>query len=456
MLEWAEIIPGFDESNEAEIIRFIERQRWFGSKGHSITGIGLAESLIVSTRPALVLVLVEVRLGAEPPELYQMLLNVAVATAFAADRQIVTSTDEAAVTEAFDDPAFIRLISSGEESTLIGSSGEVTFSSVSNLASAATSVRRLDGEQSNSSVVVDEQLFVKLYRRIEAGVNPELEMLLFLCERGFRHVPLLAGWYGYRGKELRTTLGISQRFLPGAIDGWALGLAEIEDDAAGFLERVERLGDVVGAMHTVLAADHDDPDFAPEESTSETMSLLAATLEDRVEQLASSIPEGGAEGLRDLARAVMQLPPPGLLIRCHGDLHLGQVVWTDDDWVILDFEGEPARSLTHRRQKAHPLRDVAGILRSFSYLDAALQMQQKQASIPGWEREARSIFLAAYRNRVHDARLLPDEIGTQEQLIATFELEKVLYELEYELQHRPDWTPVPLAGIGRLLEESRG
>jgi trehalose synthase-fused probable maltokinase len=185
------------------------------------------------------------------------------------------------------------------------------------------------------------------------------------------------------------------------------------------------------------------------------MSLLSATLEDRVDQLAASIPDGRAEALRDLARAVMHLPPPGQLIRCHGDLHLGQVVWTDDDWVILDFEGEPARSLTSRRQKAHPLRDVAGILRSFSYLDAALEMQNKRASIPGWEREARESFLAAYRSRVHEARLLPDEIETQQRLIAAFELEKVLYELAYELQHRPDWTPVPLAGISRLLEESR-
>ena len=383
-----------------------------------------------------------------------MLLGIEAEPIVARDRPVVTSTTDAVVIEASDDRSFIRLIASGEESSLAGSSGEVTFSSVSNLSSAASSVRRLDAEQSNTSLVVDEQLFVKIYRRIEAGVNPELEMLLFLCERGFRHVPLLAGWYGYRGKEIRTTLGISQRFLPGATDGWALGLAELEEDASQYLERVERLGDVVGAMHCVLASDHDDPDFAPEESTAETMSLLSATLEERVDQLASSIPDGRAEALRDLARAVMQLPPPGRLIRCHGDLHLGQVVWTDDDWVILDFEGEPARSLTSRRQKTHPLRDVAGILRSFSYLDAALEMAKKRASVPGWEREARASFLAAYRSRVHEARLLPDEIETQEQLIAAFELEKVLYELEYELQHRPDWIPVPLAGIGRLLEES--
>ena len=455
MLEWTEIIPGFDDSNEAEIIRFIERQRWFGNKGRSITGLGLAECLVVSAAPPLVLALVEVRLGASTPELYQMLLGIEAGPHTARERLVVTSTTEAVVIEASDDPSFVRLIASGEESSLIGSSGEITFSSVSNLSTAAGSVRRLDAEQSNTSLVVDEQLFVKLYRRIEAGINPELEMLLFLCERGFRHVPLLAGWYGYRGKELRTTLGISQRFLPNATDGWTLGLAELESDASGYLERLARLGDVIGAMHCVLASDHDDPDFAPEESTSETMSLLAATLEDRVEQLAASIPDGRAEELRDLARAVMQLPPPGQLIRCHGDLHLGQVVWTDDDWVVLDFEGEPARSLTSRRQKAHPLRDVAGILRSFSYLGAVLEMSKKRASIREWEAEARASFLAAYRSRVHEARLLPDEIEAQDQLIAAFELEKVLYELQYELQHRPDWTPVPLAGIGRLLEESR-
>jgi maltokinase len=110
--------------------------------------------------------------------------------------------------------------------------------------------------------------------------------------------------------------------------------------------------------------------------------------------------------------------------------------------------------LTSRRQKAHPLRDVAGILRSFSYLDGALEMQQLGASVPEWEQEARASFLAGYRSRVQGTRLIPDEIEAQEHLIAAFELEKVLYELEYELHHRPDWMSVPLAGIGRLLEES--
>jgi maltokinase len=455
MLEWTEFIPGYDEANEAEIIGFIERQRWFGAKGHSITGIGLAECLAISTWPPLVLALVEVRLGAGTPELYQMLLSVEAGANTSPERPIVTSTPTAVVAEASDDPSFVRLIASGKESSLIGSSGEVTFSSVNNLSTPASSIRRLDAEQSNSALVVDEQLFVKLYRRIEAGINPELEMLLFLCERGFRHVPMLAGWYGYRGKELRTTLGISQRFLPDATDGWSLGLAELVENSTQYLERMTRLGDVIGAMHCMLASDHDDPDFAPEESTAETMSLLSATLEERVDQLAASIPDDRAEALRDLARAVTQLPPPGRLIRCHGDLHLGQVVWTEDDWVVLDFEGEPARSLTSRRQKAHPLRDVAGILRSLAYLSAALEMRQQRPSHPEWEGEARARFLDAYRSRVHEARLLPDGIVAQEQLIAAFELEKVLYELEYELQHRPDWMPVPLAGIGRLLEESR-
>jgi trehalose synthase-fused probable maltokinase len=455
MLEWSEIIPGFEEANEEEIISFIERQRWFGSKGHSITGIGLAECVAISTRPSLVLALVEVRLGAEMPELYQMLLGIEAGANEVPGRTVVTSTPEVVVTEASDDPSFVRLVASGEESTLTGSSGEVTFSSVSSLSTGASSIRRLDAEHSNSALVVDERLFVKLYRRIEAGINPELEMLLFLGERGFLRVPMLAGWYGYRGKELRTTLGISQCFLPDATDGWSLGLVELVEDSSQYLERLSRLGDVIGAMHCVLASDHDDPDFAPEESTAETMSLLSATLEERVDQLAASIPDGRAEALRDLARAVMQLPPPGQLIRCHGDLHLGQVVWTEGDWMVLDFEGEPARSLTSRRQKAHPLRDVAGILRSFSYLSAALEMRQQRPSEPEWEREARASFLGAYRSRVHEARLLPDEIAAQDQLIAAFELEKVLYELEYEMQHRPDWMPVPLAGIGRLLEESR-
>jgi len=108
---------------------------------------------------------------------------------------------------------------------------------VSNLSIGTSSIRRLDAEHSNTALVVDEKLFVKLYRRIEAGINPELEMLLFLGERGFRRVPMLAGWYGYRGKELRTTLGISQSFLPDAKDGWSLGLVELVENSSQYLER---------------------------------------------------------------------------------------------------------------------------------------------------------------------------------------------------------------------------
>jgi trehalose synthase-fused probable maltokinase len=139
------------------------------------------------------------------------------------------------------------------------------------------------------------------------------------------------------------------------------------------------------------------------------------------------------------------------VIRHHGDFHLGQTLWAGDDWVILDFEGEPARSLPERRRKRSPLRDVAGMLRSFAYAASAIELQRGVSAPEGWEERAREAFLDGYMSSV-DLSLLPPGQSASEQLLAIFELEKAVYELRYELNNRPDWVKIPVAGILRLLE----
>jgi trehalose synthase-fused probable maltokinase len=142
----------------------------------------------------------------------------------------------------------------------------------------------------------------------------------------------------------------------------------------------------------------------------------------------------------------------GRVIRTHGDYHLGQALWSRNDWVILDFEGEPARSLAERRRKRSPLRDVAGMLRSFAYVTSAVTFQRGGEAPPGWEERARSEFLDAYLETV-DPAIVPAGQEQFEKLLAVFELEKAVYELRYELSMRPDWLPIPVAGILRMLEE---
>ena len=160
---------------------------------------------------------------------------------------------------------------------------------------------------------------------------------------------------------------------------------------------------------------------------------------------------GRGEEVRERLRMLSNLGGPGRVIRHHGDFHLGQTLWADGDWVILDFEGEPARSLPERRRKRSPLRDVAGMLRSFAYAASAAPLLRGIEPPEDWQARAREQFLAGYRATV-DQSLVPSGSG-MERLLLVFELEKAVYELRYELNNRPDWVKIPVAGILRLLDE---
>jgi trehalose synthase-fused probable maltokinase len=320
--------------------------------------------------------------------------------------------------------------------------------------------RQISAEQSNTSVVFDEELILKVFRRLEAGINPELELLRFLTERGFENIAQLAGWYAYTGRQMDATLGILQRFVPNGLDGWELALDTMSDEADQFLSHVRRLGEVTGRMHTILGSDPSDPNFCPEETSSESLGLLTATVDEEIEQIFVELPDdneqvapirGRGEEVRERLRLLTNLGGAGRVIRHHGDFHLGQTLWTGTDWIILDFEGEPARPLIERRRKRSPLRDVAGILRSFAYAYSAGSLLRDLDPPIDWERRAREEFLAGYGSSI-DHTLVPSGAGL-EKLLAVFELEKAVYELRYELNNRPDWVRIPVAGIARMLEQ---
>jgi trehalose synthase-fused probable maltokinase len=210
----------------------------------------------------------------------------------------------------------------------------------------------------------------------------------------------------------------------------------------------------------VLGSDPGDPTFAPEEPSSESLSLLLATIDEEIEVIFRDLPEdqesvasiiGRGQEVREQLRGLAHAGAGGRVIRTHGDFHLGQCLLSQRGWSVLDFEGEPARTLPQRRQKRSPLRDVAGMLRSFAYAASASELQRGVTAPADWEDRARRAFLDSYLTTI-DSRLLPHGHDNVDRMLAIFELEKAVYELRYEINNRPDWVRIPVAGIARILE----
>ncbi len=372
-------------------------------------------------------------------------------------------------------------------------------------------------EQSNTSVFYDKRLILKLFRRLQPGPNPDFEIGQFLTEKTrFDRVPITAGGIEYRREGMEsTTLAMIQGMVGNQGDGWTNTLDELsryfevaavqadapgEDGAeakASFLQLTEKepkgsiaemmhvsmnmaatLGRRTGEMHMALASEAKDPAFKPEplsaqdfSDTTEEMKKYATSVLVSLEANLKRLPEE----IRDMGYGVIaqrkQLlkvmsPPKGLKlaggrIRVHGDYHLGQVLLTENDFVILDFEGEPSRSLAERRSKQSPFKDVAGMLRSYSYAAyaglfayASTRPEDKERLevwANQWERWSCAAFLKNYRQAVQGTPFWPEDPAVQEALLAIFLMDKAVYEVNYELNNRPGWTEIPLRGLLALL-----
>jgi maltokinase len=454
--------------DESALVEHVRRQRWFGAKSRELVGATVLDvATLREIEPPLYLVLAELRYPEGTHDLYQLLLG--------PNEEIHDALSD-------DSPAREVLHMIRSSAKVAGTDGSVEFHAVPGFAGLGrelTVARRIESEQSNTSVVFDDELILKIFRRLEAGLNPELELLRFLSEREFPYVPALGGWYAYVGRPLEATLGILQTFAPGAIDGWELALRELERGPEEFLGRLRRLGEVTGSLHTTFGSEASDPAFAPEEPSTESLALLTATIDDEIEAVFADLPveneavvpiAGLGEDVRERLRGLTQLGSMGKLIRHHGDYHLGQVLWApletpsrapaalptaqpaSADWLVIDFEGEPARPLAERRRKRSPLRDVAGMLRSFAYAASAAPILRGVEVPADWEQRARDEFLAGYMETVEHTLLPPSDEAIQ-RLLAIFELEKAVYELRYELDNRPDWVSIPVAGILRLVSD---
>jgi maltose alpha-D-glucosyltransferase/alpha-amylase len=278
----------------------------------------------------------------------------------------------------------------------------------------------------------------------------------------------------YAGAGEPATLAVLQEFVPNTGDGWTHVVstlagrgAAIEQHPDPLLDHVGRLGAITGRLHAALASDDRDPDFRPEpidrgdvERWSGEIGRELAAPELQAALAHGSLDEPGAGALARTLAGLDVLAGATVKTRVHGDYHLGQVLRTPDGFVIIDFEGEPARPLSERRRKQSPLRDVAGMLRSLDYAAHSVAFGRPEAeraaalaALGTWESRAREAFLAGYHDAVAESRvvLAPTPVPALRDACAPFELQKAAYEFRYERDNRPDWVAIPLAGIRRIL-----
>jgi maltose alpha-D-glucosyltransferase / alpha-amylase len=428
--------------------------------------------------------------------------------------------------DAMEDPTLCAALldAIGRRRRFKGSGGELVavttraFRTLRGPAEEPVGASLLRGEQSNTSVVYGDRLILKLYRRIAEGINADVEIGRFLTERThFSHVAAVAGALEYRtGRGEPVSVAILQQFVPNAGDAWRYTLDQVRgyfdralekhqdggvavsdhslldltaeeppalvgETLGAYVEFARLLGRRTAELHLALASVDDDPAFAPEpftgfyqralyQSMRNLSSRVFLLLNERIGTLPADVQENARTlaGIKDRAlavfHAVLGRTIAATRIRCHGDYHLGQVLHTGKDFVIVDFEGEPARTLNERRLKRSPLADVAGMVRSFDYAvhtvlygvggGEVIRPQDVPTLAPWarfWQQWSSSAFVRAYLQRVGDAPLVPHGREDLARLLNALLLEKNMYELGYELNNRPQWVRIPLAGILRTL-----
>jgi len=360
-------------------------------------------------------------------------------------------------------------------------------------------IRAVETEQSNSTALVDSDYVVKVYRRLETGINPEIEIGRFLTEvAGFANTPALLGSVELVEGDNRSAVAIVHAFVQNQGDAWTVTSAYLDrfvdeqrllaasehpgesEEQVPYLRYMSQIGRRVAEMHLALAGRDEFADFAPEPSTAADVQLWTEGVMTRAERVFDALKQR-RETIKEADRLLVDqilaqranlherlnalLPPDvdGLNIRHHGDFHLGQILIVKDDIFIIDFEGEPRRPLSERRRKAPAARDVAGLIRSIDYsataaLERALKVAPDEngklgAALAEWRERAATTFLAAYREIMTNQCLWPVDPPAAERMLNFFLLEKAAYEIEYELAHRPEWLRVPLSGMIRILSQ---
>lgn len=506
------------QSLPAQLPPFLAGQRWFGGKARQILRVDILDAIPIGSdesRAFVLLIKVSYLEGPEDTYSIPLIASQSKNVGHSARRLEMENGSGLVFRDAFSSQEFLAdlLDVIEREREVSGEKGRLRGFRAASFAelrpsSDASRPRLLTGEQSNSSVIYGERLILKFFRRVEGGENPDLEIGRFLTDRArFPHVPRIGGYLEYEPQHGNSaTQGILQEFVPNQGDAWRYAVKTL----AAFYERVadarERdmsvpeklpefngqpidrvlteigvLGKRTAELHLALSSEGDDPAFAPEPFTMAFQNRLGASFADLAARtlrlLRARMPNMPAEYIQKSAeiaareqeiilrfRTALSAPIEAMRIRIHGDYHLGQMLYTGSDFVIIDFEGEPARLLAERRVKQSPLQDVAGMLRSFHYAAfAPLLAPQTGSSISpsriakisrwaeAWSRCAANRFLGQYYETSGAARYLPTDSWAKAKLLEMYLLAKAIYELGYELNNRPEWVGIPLEGISALL-----
>ncbi len=535
--EWASV---FAEANlprlEAALLKYIKIRRWFRGKAKGVKGLTLVDRVPIPVGESQVyLAFLQVNYAHGEDETYLLPITF---SPVELSGEVVRQSGHAAIAQ-------LKLEDTNEKGWLLDALMEKDFcQSLLNLiafrgrfkgqegklkAFSRKAVRQLVSpdqivleprtmgvEQSNTSIVFGETFVLKIFRRLDPGINPDLEIGNFLTEKDFEHAPRVKGFLQYEKNDEVACAGILHQFVPNQGDAWSYTL----DILGGYLERIltldpkvqknlpssiniletgegdipqvvselihpykesaRLLGQRAAELHLVLSSDPENPNFAPE-----TLSALAQrSLYQSMRNLTMGVFQIAATRIRTLPETVhaearnfldrrtdimnrfSELKERRIatkIIRCHGDYHLGQVLHTGKDFIIIDFEGEPSRTLGERRAKRCPLTDVASMIRSFSY--AAHSALLSRASIrredvailepwiESWHKYVSALFLESYLETAKNAPFLPKNKEDMNILLKAFLLEKAIYELGYELNNRPDWVGIPLKGIKDILDD---
>ena len=498
---------------------YVRRRRWFASKARSVVSMSVIEDVPVGDESdAARIWFVEVTYRDGAPEVYALPVqivrgDIARDLAQSMPQAVIARFEGSDETTLFDATADVRFRESLFRTI---ARGQTYKGRLGSLSGAASSAQTLDGavlpsqvmgvEQSNTSMLFGGQSFLKLYRKLEDGVNPDVEVTRFLTERaGYANVPSYFGALEYRrAGEEPVVVALLQSAVANQGDAWAMTLdavgrfyervladkAELQGAVAPstavlealiggvYPERAKLLGLRTAELHRALASSTDDPRFAPEPTNTmgqrsvfqNMRAMLRRTWEllaKRLPQLPASYHEEANEVLRAQSK-ILSLQQRLLTrisgvskIRIHGDFHLGQVLYTGKDFFILDFEGEPARPLSERRLKRSALRDVAGMLRSFQYAayNALWQPTTRAEDIPFlerwadiWYRNISAIFLQSYLAASEGAIFVPSTPDDLQISLEAYLLDKAVYEVGYELNNRPDWVIIPIRGIRHILQ----
>ncbi len=494
---------------------YISTKRWFAAKGQPISRIEIIEQgEWNSPRGSWLMTIVEVSFANQEPQSYFLPLAICWESEVGAEKinalgawalARVRQKDKIGLLYgAFGDDNFCRALVDGIGSNLVlpFGKGKLEFSAFKAFGELVghldQPVRHPSLEQSNTAVYFGDKLFLKGYRRLQIGSNPEVDVGCFLSEKSpFTHIVPVAGALEFlRADGQKQTLAILQAFVDNQGSAWNFAidylerflseqLADIPVTAESrhgyFLTLMELLGQRTGELHRAFSRRTGDAAFDPEPITSEDLAAWSrqlheesvATLDElekRHESLSSDL-RTATDRLLSLRKELLEkISLPALAgvvadkMRYHGDYHLGQVLRVDNDFVITDFEGEPGRTLEERRAKYSPLRDVAGMIRSFGYVSAVAadhstrerpaDRQRVGPLVQAWEQETSAAFLEGYRGAIEGCGVLPADQDAAERLIRFFVIEKALYELRYEMNNRPDWLSIPLFSLIRTIEKT--